>query len=139
MTATFRDAVQWVIGQLTGDTVLNGLGVNGIYFYLAPENVQLPYIILQKQTDAQWGALDAKQSYSRNWIVVKCVADGTDGGDTARQVMDRVHELVDYKSASVTSGKIMSVNPQTGYELKEAESGNLLYIHVGSVFVFWLS
>lgn len=138
MTATFRDAVQWAITQLTGDATLTSLGVTGSYFYQAPETATRPYIILQKQTGSTQSVLGGATGYNRHWLAVKCVSNGQDGGDIGRQVVDRVNTLLSYKTATVASGKILSVMPQTDFEYSDAERGNQLYIHVGSVFVVWL-
>lgn len=137
MAAKFRDAVEWVVGQLAGDATLTGLGMTGVYFYNAPEGQNFPYLILQKQTDAKTDRLGAV-AFERHWMAVKAVDNITDGGDRARQLIDRVEALLGHQSPTLDNGAAMLIDPSTGFEYQESESGNQIYTHVGSVFTLWL-
>lgn len=137
MTAQLRDVIKWMNDTIMGDTDITDLGVSGVFFYNAPEGQAYPYIILQKTAESHTFDFGV-EVFNRHWVAVKCVDLGFDGGDRARQVMDKIRPLLGEARPSITSGTTMLVRAQSGFELSEAEAGNNFFYHVGTVYVVWL-
>lgn len=132
--AAFRDVLQWVCSQLAGDGTLASLGVTGVFMYNAPENTPFPYLIMQKQTGNHTYAL-GKEAFHSHWLAIKCVDKSWDGGDTSRQVMGRVKELINLQ----TPPGVLHIKASTDFEMQENEPGNLAFPHAGTVFVITLA
>lgn len=143
--SNLNDAIAACITRLNGDATMNSLGWvdNKIYWYKAPENAAMPAIILQKQTDAKTHRMGGI-AYKRHWVTFKVVdggslRDGLDGGKRARDIAERVEELLDgYKPVLASGGYTMNIYADTGFEFSEAEAGNKMWYHVGSTFTFWI-
>jgi len=137
MAAYLRDVIAWMVSTIADDTVLQSLGVSGTFMYNAPEGQDYPYIIIQKTAETHKFVF-GDEAYNEHWLAVKALDKGFDGGDRARQVMDRVRFLFKEARPTLTSGYTMVIRAQSGFELCEAEAGNNFFYHVGTVFVPWL-
>lgn len=137
MAAYFRDILQWIVGQIEADSALGALGVNDAYMYNAPESAIYPYIIMKKQTGS-YEYTFSKEAYNSHWLAIKCVESGYSGGDVARQAMDRVKALINQQRPTLSSGYTMRIQASTDFETQEAESGNNIYTHVGTVYIIQL-
>lgn len=130
MTAHLQDAITWIIGQIQGDSELNSLGVTKAFMHSAPERTPYPFVIIQKQA----GTVDyviCKQAFATHFLAIKCVDTSFDGGERARLAMDRVMELIELQTPSLTDGGYtMSIQANNTYEYDEQESGNNNFYHV---------
>ena len=130
MAAHLRDAIQWIVGQINADATLTGLGLNKAWTFSAPERTTLPYVIIQKQAGTHSYTM-CQQSHSSHYLAIKCVDKSFDGGDRARQIMDRVTALIELQTPAITDGGyVMSIKANNSYEYDEQESGNNNFYHV---------
>ena len=137
--AHLREVIQWMVGQINGDATLTGLGLQKALTFSAPEKTAFPYVIIQKQTGAHSHVLGAQEAHNRHWLAIKCVDKGFDGGDRARQVMDRVRVLLNNMRPTLTTGGyVMIIRANTDFEYDEQESGNNNFYHVVTVFMVQL-
>lgn len=137
MAAYLRDIIQWMVTTIMNDSVIQGLSVSGVSMYESPEGEAYPFVIIQKTSETHKFVL-GNEAYNEHWLAVKCVDKGFDGGDRARQVMDRIRFLFKEARPTISSGYTMLIRAQSGFEMAEAETGNNNFYHVGTVFVAWL-
>jgi len=97
----------------------------------------LPYVILQKQTDAVEGHLDSGTAYMRHWFAIQVVNRGDDGGDRARQIRDRLNEILNWKAADLPSGRLICMEPSTGNETQDSNPGGEFFVYVTTVYIVW--
>jgi hypothetical protein len=137
MSGRISDVVSWLITTINADATLNTLGLTdgNIFFHNAPENTPFPYIILQVQSNSKSYVLGHGQAFTRTWMAVKCLDMGTDGGNRARRIRDRVEDVLNLQTPTLPEGYALDIRTTTGFEYSEAESGNMNFYHVGSVFV----
>lgn len=132
MVATLRDTMDFIISTLNGDATLVALH-NGIWWYAAPEGTLFPYIIIQKvagRTSYNLGV----ESVDTQYITLKAIDMGFDGGNGARAIMERVKFLLNNKTGSVASGNIMIIRDNNEFDFEEQESGNKNFYHIGIIF-----
>lgn len=137
MATPLRDVIQWLVTTLEADATLTGLGVEGAYSRVIPSFVEGPAIVIAKQTGFH-NYVFGKEAHNRHWVSIKCVEPSEDdvntGGDVARQVMDRVRELINLQRPTLTSGYTMIIMADNDYEYDEQEAGDNVYYHVGTVY-----
>lgn len=133
--ASIRDAYAHIVSTLGGDATLNSLGVGSddIFALKSPESHPTPFIILERPAGRRHHVL-SKEAIQEHWVVIKCVDSGTDGGDRARQIMDRINTLLTGTSFSVTNGYYVRMAGITELEYIESETGNIQFFHVGTMF-----
>ncbi len=130
MTAHLQDIITWIVGQVNGDAELTTLGANRAFMHSAPEKVASPFVIIQKQAGTVNYSM-CKQAFSTHFLAIKCVDTSFDGGARARAVMDRVTELIELQTPSMTDGGYtMTIQANNSYEYDEQESGNNNFYHV---------
>ena len=127
---TLAGCITWIVGQFNADATLTGLSANRAFMYSAPESVPTPFVIIQKQA----GTVDyvmCKQAFSSHFLAIKCVDTGFDGGKRARAVMDRVTQLIELQTPTITDGGYtMTILANNTYEYDEQESGNNNFYHI---------
>lgn len=141
--ADIRDLFGFMITLFGGDTTLNGLGIgpNDMFALKAPEEQLPPYIIFERNAAQYHHPIGANPEVAVfHWIVVKCVCDGNSGGDVARQIMDRIRDLLTaVVNAPVASGTICRALPVSDLEYPEEDDGNIIFLHIGIQFKFILT
>lgn len=139
MAAHLREVIQWIVGQLNADTTLTSLGLQKAWSHSAPEGTAFPYVIIKKQTGSHNHVLGNAEAMNRHWLAIKCVSTGFDGGDTARQVMDRVKTLINHQTPTLSGGGYtIAILAENDYEYDEQENGNNNFYHVVTVFMVHL-
>lgn len=130
MPATLQDAITWLVTTIENDSQIQALGVTSAYMYSAPEKgvTSYPYVILGKQAGTHTPTI-CGMAYDVHYLAIKCVDRNRDGGERARSVMERVRDLVEFQTATLSSGKILSILPNNSYEYDEQESGNNNFFH----------
>ncbi len=132
--AHLQDVISYIIGVINSDSELTTLGLNDAYMYEAPERAVLPYVIGQKQAATHTYTM-CKQAFNTHYLAIKCVDTGFDGGNRARTVMDRVVELIELQTPSLTDGGyVMTIKANNSYEYDEQETGNNNFYHCVVVF-----
>jgi hypothetical protein len=137
MSATIRDIYSYLVTKLEGDTTLQGWGVD-VFALAAPEDQPCPYILIERQSGVHKYTLGEGNSLVTHWIFLKSVTTGEDGGKLGRQIMDRVNDLLTHQRPTIASGYVARIEATTDTEYIEAETGNLQFFHVGTVFKFVL-
>jgi hypothetical protein len=144
MASKLDEAIASCITRLNGDATMNSLGWvdNRIFWYHPPEGTVFPCIVLQKQTDSKEHRMGGI-AFKRHWVVFKVVDGGQsdtgmDGGVRARSIAERVEFLLNGFKPTITSGYVMNIMTDTGFEYPEAEVGNKFWYHIGSTFTFWI-
>jgi hypothetical protein len=134
MAASLQDAITWIVGQIQADATIQGLGVTEAFMYSAPEEglASYPFVIIGKQAGSHTLAL-CGVAYDIHYLAVKCVDTGSDGGETARKVLHRVREVIEFQKPTLASGRILDIQPNSSYEYDEQESGNLNFYHAVQV------
>lgn len=129
MTAHFQDIVSWITTTCNGDSELDTLGLTGTWAYSAPERAEFPYLVIQKQAGTHDYVMCA-QAFSSHFLAVKCVDKGFDGGERARLIMDRVQELLDLQTPTISDGGYtLTIKANNSYEYDEQENGNNNFYH----------
>lgn len=131
MPASLQDAINWAIPIIQNDSQVQALGVTEAYMYSAPEHgtvASLPYVILGKQAGSHRIVM-CGVAYDAHYMMVKCVDYGFDGGERARKVLHRVRQLLEGQTATLSSGRIIALLPNSSYEYDEQESGNNNFFH----------
>jgi hypothetical protein len=130
MPANLQEAINWLIGEIEGDATVNSLGVTAAYMYSAPEvgTDAYPFVIIGKQAGSHTLTL-CGAAYDVHYLAIKCVDYGFDGGERARDVVDAIRKLIEFRKAPLTGGEILSITPNNSYEYDEQESGNNNFFH----------
>jgi hypothetical protein len=135
MAAKFQDAITWIVGQLQADSTLQGLGVTETFMYSAPERgiSSLPYLIMSKMAGSHTLTM-CGVGYDVHYVALKCVDEGFDGGETARNALHRARQVIEFCGRqTLASGTIMDILPSSSYEYDEQESGNENFFHTVQV------
>ena len=139
MAAHLRDAIQWIVGQINGDATLTSLGLQKAWTNSPPERTAFPYVIIKKQTGKHDHGLGNAELFNSHWLAIKCVDTGFDGGDRARQVMDRVRTLINHQRPTLSSGGYtIAILASNDFEYDEQENGNNNFYHVVTVYMIQL-
>lgn len=136
MAVSVRDINAYIVSTLENDATLQGWGVD-VFSLAAPEDYPTPFIIMERQSGVHDYHLGV-ESIQRHWIFLKSVTLGEDGGKLGRQIMDRVNVLLTGQTPTIPSGYVARVQATTDLEYIEAETGNIQFFHVGTVFQFFL-
>jgi len=130
MVAHLQDAITWLVTAIQNDSQVQALGVTQAYMYSAPEKgvTSYPFVIIQKQAGSHALSM-CSTAYDTHYLAVKCVDYGFDGGRRARNVIDRVREVIEFQTATLATGRILSITPNNSYEYDEQESGNNNFYH----------
>lgn len=136
--AQLRDVYAWIIDTLRNDPQLIALGHDQVWSHQAPKTATTPFFLLQKQTGGFYHTLGNKTPIRRHFVAIKSVTMGSegasDGGDLGRQAISRAEELIGDKLPVLPNGYTMKIRFSSDFEYREAESGNLVFYHVGVVF-----
>ena len=139
MAAHLRDIYNWIVTTINADSTLTSLGLNKAWTFTAPEGTAFPYVIISKQTGGHDHSLGNQEIMNRHWLAIKCVDTGFDGGDRARQVMDRVKTLINHQTPALSGGGYtIAVLASNDFEYREQENGNNVFYHVVIVFMVQL-
>jgi hypothetical protein len=130
MAAKLQDAITWIVGQIQADATVQSLGVTEAYMYSAPERgvASYPFVIIGKQAGSHTITM-CGVAYDIHYLAIKCVDEGFDGGETARNVVHRVREVIEFQKPTLASGRILDIQPNSSYEYDEQESGNENFYH----------
>lgn len=135
MAGELRDIYAWMISTILADNFLTvTLGVSSVWATEAPESPVYPYVLLQKQTGGHSFMLQNAHFLFDDWVMIKVVDYGEDGGDRARRVNTRIAELIENGNPSIPNGVVYNIRRQNDVDYVTAESGNQHYWQVGTVY-----
>jgi len=129
-----------IYGKLAGDTTLTSLlhsPPNGysqsIYYQLAPEGAQAPYVVFQKQASTPHYSMGARDFDDEVWMI-KAVDHNTTA-DTADAIQSRLDALLTDGALSISGKTQLYLRRESDVDYSEtpAESGER-FIHAGSLF-----
>jgi len=131
MPASLQDAVTHLIGKIEADAQTISLGSTQAFMFSAPEKgvASYPYVIIGKQAGSHTIVM-CGVAFDVHYLAVKCVDYGFDGGERARKVLHRVRQVIETTTpATLASGKLDAVIPNSSYNYDEQESGNNNFYH----------
>lgn len=139
MAFTTRELINYLVTTLGNDATLMGLGIDQdkVFMNQAPEQVEFPYIIMQRQAAAHDYNLDG-HAVTRHYMLIKAVNFGTDGGDSCRVIMDRVNELLDDQHPVFTNTRVLSMRQQVDADYVEVHPANVVLCNVGTMYTIFL-
>lgn len=129
-------------GKLAGDTTLtNMLGTPGagfnkaIYFSVAPEDAQFPYVLFSKQAGTPTYALTrGTPAYQDDvWQVKGVDHPSSTDSDTAEAIQARLLALLTDTTLSISGEDLLYLRPYSDVQFAEAQSGEI-YHHAGGLF-----
>lgn len=136
---SIRQVYSYLVDTLEQDATLQGMSPNGVDVFAlkAPEDHPTPFILLERQSGTHSYVMGA-ESIQRHWVFIKSITEGGDGGALGRGIMDRVHERLTGDLPTISGGYVARIQATTDLEYIEAETGNIQFFHVGTVFQFYL-
>lgn len=140
MAISTRAVYKHVNDLLDNDATLQAMGnPDGMFTFSwkAPEDFRTPFLIMERQSGTHHYAF-GHEAYQRQWIFIKAITEGGLAGDQGREIMDRVHQILTQSAGPTAFGEILRVEANTDLEYIEAETGNIQYFHIGTVFKFYL-
>lgn len=134
MPASLQDAITWIVGTIQADATVISLGSTEVFMYSAPEEgvASYPFVIIGKQAGAHTSTM-CQTAIDEHYLAIKCVDYGFDGGERARKVLHRVREIIENQSATLASGRLLTILPNSSFEYDEQESGNNNFYHAVQV------
>lgn len=136
--ASLGDIYEFIATTLANDSELQSMGHQHAWSHQAPPQAPFPYFIIQKQSDNYRHTLNEGRAYDQHFIAVKSVTRNTveesDGGNLGRRANERARELLYGKHPAVNNSYTMRIRESNGFEYREAEDGNRIYYHVGTVY-----
>lgn len=139
MAVSVREVYSYVVDTLEADATLQGMSADGVdvFSLKAPEDHPCPFVLLERQSGVHDYRLGG-EAMQRHWIFIKSITTGGDGGSLGRAIMDRVHVLLTGSLPTISGGYVARIQAGTDLEYIEAETGNIQFFHVGTVFQFYL-
>jgi len=136
MAVSVRDIFTYLVTRLETDPTLSGWGIEA-FSLAAPEDHPCPFILMERQSGTHHYAMTG-EALQKQWIFLKAVTTGEDGGKLARQIMDRVNVLLTGETPTIASGYVARIEATTDLEYVETDTGNVQFYHVGTVYQFFL-
>lgn len=140
--APLGEIIGFIVGTISNDPVLQGLGHSVAWSHQAPSQTPFPYFIIQKQSDNYRFTLDSGRAFDQHFISVKSVTrnniEESDGGELGRLANERAREILFTQRPTLSNGYTMRIRESNGFEYREAEDGNRLYYHVGTVYAIMM-
>lgn len=128
-----------IYGKLAGDSTLNALLATppagfskSIYYQLAPQSADFPYIVFQKQSGIPTEAFGTPAAFDKDAWLVKAVDRGT-SADVAESIQARVQALLNDASLSISGSELCDLRRFGDVEYSEQMDG-VQYKHAGSLF-----
>lgn len=131
----------WVYGRIVGDSVLQAgftarsLNiVNQVWEYRAPEGVQTPWIIYQRQSGGDVTSLEGVRIYARGNYLIRVVGTGEDWDheDIANR-LDVLFGRVVNQVVTTPPGVILACVRTEAFDLPE-DVGGVQYRHLGGLY-----
>lgn len=140
MAVSVRSAFQHINSVLGNDAELNSLGIgpNDIFAMKGPESHPTPYVLTERPAGRHHYAMGGGETHQEHWIVIKVITNGTRGATQGREIIGRINEVLTGSTMSVTGGYSLRVEAVSEMEYVDAEAGNILFFHVGTMFKFLL-
>jgi len=123
---------QWLYATLNGDTALMAL-VSGVHNAEAPQGAALPYAIFSFQGGGDVRGVGPTRIMVSALYQVKSVGGGASYGPLKAPV-DRIDELLQGASGSVSDGWIYSCVREQPIAYKETSPGGAQFRHLGGLY-----
>jgi len=125
-------------GKLSGDTTLNTLLATpptgyskNIFYEVAPQGAQFPYVILSKQAGTPAYALGGRAVDNDIWMVKGVDRSGT--ADAVDNIADRLDALLTDGSISISGRTQLYLRRESDVTYAEVTDG-VVYRHAGSLY-----
>lgn len=129
---------QGLYNKLTGDSTLTAMlaGTASVFYGIAPDGEDAPYIVFNEQSDTPIYSLGAK-SFDNVIYQVKAVSAGTNQL-TAGSIAERIETVLNDATLTVTGKTAAYCRKTSGVHFQEEDHGRL-HQHRGGLYRIYLT
>lgn len=124
---------QWLYSMLTSDQELTDLVGDKVFAYVAPEDVDCPFVVYNLISALDYRTLGPYRYMVNLLYQVKCIDKGF-GLVRAHQIADRIDEVLEGANGTVDSIQIATCYRDGSVAYTEVDDKNNVYRHVGGMY-----
>lgn len=129
----------WIYGRLTVDATIAAACETRVYDSQAPEKVDFPFVVFNLQASSDHQGMGVNRVLTRPLYQVKVVSKGPPDDD-ARDVADRIDEVIGKAVRQVLNGYLFSARREEILSLREKDQDSAqVYHHLGGLYRIWCS